>query len=497
MPISALPSPYGIGSLGREAGEFADFLAMAKQSWWQILPAGPTSIGDSPYQSQSAYAGNPWFIDLGLLEQDSLLDKGDAESLFWGDDPSKIRYDLLYQNRPKLLHKAASRGLIRDAGEVEAFREREGKWLSDYALFMALKKHFGMKSWQKWPDEDLRMRRPDALAKAKKELAEDVDYYTYIQFLFFRQWEAFRTEVHEKGIRLMGDMALYVAMDSADVWAAPENFLLDERNTPVKVAGVPPDQFTDDGQLWGNPLYDYEHMAEDGFCWMLDRIRGASRLYDAIRIDHFRGLESYWAVPYGEDTAKNGTWVKGPGMALVQKIKDSFPDIRFVAEDLGYPTPEVAALLKASGFPGMKVLEFSFDSRDPGSLPHTFEKNCVCYSGTHDNDTLKGWLEHADPADVHLAQRYLGLNQEEGFVRGILRGGMSSQADLFIAQIQDWLGLGHEARMNTPGTLSGNWQWRIMPGQLTKELAEEIAEMTNIYGRDPAFTPEIQKGEIL
>ena len=484
MPISSLPSPHGIGTLGAEARKFVDFLADAGQSWWQILPVSPTSYGDSPYQSFSAYAGNPYFIDLDLLCEDGLLTHKEVNAVNWGTDPAKVDYSAIYNGRFPLLRLATERGWERDADKVKTFLGENAAWLPDYALFMALKRHFGMKSWTDWPDEDVRLRRPEAVQRYQKELDEDIRLFTYIQYLFFRQWEALRAYAHEKGIGIIGDLPIYVAMDSADVWADPRAFQLDERNVPAEVAGVPPDYFTADGQLWGNPLYDWDAMKADGYSWWVRRIAGASRLYDILRIDHFRGLESYWAVPYGETTAKIGRWVKGPGMDLIGVLTAKFPNIQFIAEDLGYLTPEVRQLLKESGLPGMKVLQFAFDSREAANyLPHTYPHHCVCYAGTHDNSTLMGWKNDADPADIATAREYLGLNEEEGFHWGILRGGQSSVADLFVAQMQDYLGLGAEARMNTPGILGGNWQWRMLPGQITEDLTKRIARMTSLYGR--------------
>ena len=484
MPISSLPSPHGIGTLGAEARKFVDFLADAGQSWWQILPVGPTSYGDSPYQSFSAYAGNPYFVDLDLLCEDGLLTPAEVNSVNWGTDPAKVDYSAIYNSRFPLLHLAMERGWERDADKVAAFSEENASWLPDYALFMAVKRHFGMQSWTEWPDEDIRLRRPEAVARYQEELADDIRLFTYIQYLFFRQWEDLRSYAHEKGIGIIGDLPIYVAMDSADVWADPRAFQLDERNVPAEVAGVPPDYFTDDGQLWGNPLYDWDAMKADGYTWWIRRIAGASRLYDILRIDHFRGLESYWAVPYGETTAKIGRWVKGPGMGLIGVLTERFPNIQFIAEDLGYLTPEVRQLLEDSGLPGMKVLEFAFDSREAANyLPHTYPRHCVCYAGTHDNATLMGWKDEAAPADIAMARQYLGLNDEEGFHWGVLRGGQSSVADLFVAQMQDYLGLGSEARMNTPGILGGNWQWRMLSGQITDALTARIAGMARLYGR--------------
>ncbi len=484
MPVFSLPSPCGIGTLGQAAKDFIDFLSDSGQRWWQMLPLGPTSYGDSPYQSPSTYAGNPYFIDPDMLAEDGLLTREEIDSFSWGDDPLRVDYGLLYENRFRLLRLAFERGRERDSEKLEAFRAENAEWLPDYALFMAVKKHFGMKLWTEWPDEDIRLRRPEAVEKYGSLLKDDVEFYTYLQYLFFSQWQGLREYAKEKGIGLIGDLPIYVALDSADVWAEPECFMLDENNIPKEVSGVPPDYFNEDGQLWGNPLYDYEQMKQTGYGWWIRRIGGAKKLYDVVRIDHFRGFESYWAVPYGEKTARNGRWVKGPGIDLVGVLRDWFKDIQFIAEDLGYPSEEVTKLLADSGFPGMKVLEFAFDGASDNSfLPHMHKAGCVCYIGTHDNDTAAGWKETAPKADVERAALYAGLPGTDGIEDGLLRLGMSSVADLFVAQMQDWLGLGSEARINTPGTLGGNWQWRARPGVFTKELSKRIAAITGLYGR--------------
>lgn len=483
LPISSLPSPYGIGTLGKAAYDFVDFLARAGQSWWQLLPVGPTSYGDSPYQSFSTYAGNPYFVDLDLLIKDGLLTKKEVENVDWGNNLEKVDYGKIYRFRFEILKKAMKRGWKRDEEKVKEF-EVQNPWLADYALFMALKRHFGMKPWTDWEDEDIRLRKNGSLEAYKKKLDDDVRLFTYIQYLFFQQWEQLRAYAAKKGVGIIGDLPIYVAMDSADVWANPGSFQLDEKNMPVEVAGVPPDYFSEDGQLWGNPLYDWEAMKKDGYGWWIRRIDGAARLYDVLRIDHFRGLESYWAVPRRETTAKKGRWMKGPGMELVNVLTSWFPQVQFIAEDLGFLTPQVRRLLADSGLPGMKVLEFAFDSREPSNyLPHTYNENCVCYVGTHDNATITEWRTEAAAEDVRLAFRYLGLNEEEGFHWGVLRGGLSSVASLFVAQMQDYLGLGAEARMNIPGVVGGNWQWRLKQGQITGELTEKIAEAARIYGR--------------
>ncbi len=483
LPVFALPSPYGIGTLGREAYAFARFLKAAGQKYWQLLPLGPTSYGDSPYQSFSSFAGNPYFIDLEALVEDRLLTRDELEAADWGGDPRRVDYGKIYNARFPILRKAFQRGYPRDREKVDAFA-RENQWLPNYALYMAVKNHFGMKSWLDWPDADIRLRRPAAVARYREELKEDVAFFSYLQYIFFRQWEALRTYIHSLGIQLIGDLPIYVAMDSADVWAEPEFFQLGEDGRPTEVSGVPPDYFTADGQLWGNPLYDYDAMQKDGFGWWIRRVAGAGRLFDVIRIDHFRGLESYWAVPYGSPTAKNGHWRKGPGMALVGALTAWFHDLRFIAEDLGFLTPAVHKLLDDSGLPGMKVLEFAFDTREPSNyLPHTYSRNCVCYVGTHDNETVMQWRETADKANVTMARKYLGLSDAEGFHWGMIRGGMSSVADTFVVQMQDCLGLGAEGRMNTPGNPSGNWQWRMLPGEASPALAKKLYQYAKLYGR--------------
>ena len=485
MPISSLPSPYGIGTFGKAAYDFADFLHAAGQGYWQLLPLGPTSYGDSPYQSFSTFAGNPYFIDLDLLIKDKLLTRKEVTSCAWGSEPRYVDYGKIYESRFALLERAKARGWERDREAVAAFESENSRWLPDYALFMALKRHFGMKSWTEWPDEGARLHKTDALERYRAELRGDVELFTYIQFLFFRQWSALKSYINGLGIRIIGDIPIYVAMDSSDVWSEPEKFQLDERNVPVEVSGVPPDYFSADGQLWGNPLYDYEAMQKDGFEWWIRRIGGAAKLYDVIRIDHFRGLESYWAIPYGDKTARGGKWVKGPGHDFVRAMQERFPDLRLIAEDLGFLTDDVIRLQKDSGWPGMKVLEFAFDSREPSDYqPHRYTRNSVCYTGTHDNQTMSQWLQEANPEDVAYAKRYMGLHEEEGYVWGMIRGGMSSVADLFVAQMQDYLELGAEARMNFPGTLTNkNWTWRAQNDMITNTLADRIRELTRMFER--------------
>ena len=483
LHISSLPSPCGIGTLGKAAYEFADFLHDAGQHYWQILPIGPTSYGDSPYQSFSTCAGNPYFIDLELLRDDGLILQEELDSIDWSAHEERVDYGFQFSVRFDLLYRAYERGRDRYAREVEQFRA-ENPWVEEYALYMAVKRSRGMVSWEQWPEE-IRLRRPGAVETYATVLAEDMNFFIFLQFLFFRQWDALRGYVHSKGIEIIGDLPIYVPYDSCDVWANPSLFQLDVQGVPTGVAGCPPDYFAKDGQLWGNPLYDWQKMSADGYRWWKKRICAASRLFDVIRIDHFRGLESYWSVPYGEETARNGKWVKGPDHDFIRALKESFPELRLIAEDLGFLTPEVIRLQKDSGFPGMKVLEFAFDPREPSNyLPHRYERNCICYSGTHDNETLVQWQAAQSDETLAYTMEYLGVSDEKDLTWGILRAGMASVADTFIAQMQDYLGLGAQSRMNEPGTVSQkNWSWRLKKTDLTPDLAQKIRRLTSMYER--------------
>lgn len=483
FPISSLPSPYGIGTFGKAAYEFADFLKAAGQKYWQVLPLGPTSYGDSPYQSFSTNAGNPYFIDLDMLIEDGLLTKDEVKKEKWGTNPRYVDYGQIYISRFKVLEKAKERGYKNDKSQVDIF-VKENPWVENYALFMSIKKHFDMISWQEWPEEDIRLHKKEAVEKYQKQLASDIEFYIYIQYLFFKQWNKLKKYINSLGIEIIGDLPIYVALDSCDVWAEPEFFSLDDENYPVVVAGVPPDYFSADGQLWGNPCYDWDAMKKDSYSWWIRRIEGAAKLYDVLRIDHFRGFDEYWAVPAGDTTAKNGQWRKGPGMDLVGLLSSTFPKTQFIAEDLGQPSPTVVKLLQDSKWPGMKVLEFAFDSGEPNNYqPHTYDKNCICYTGTHDNATIMEWYQTAKKADKDYAKKYLGISRFEKFNWGMIRGGMSSVATLFVAQMQDYLGLGKFNRINVPGTKSGNWQWRLLKNELSPELAAKILDLVNMYDR--------------
>ena len=486
MPISSLPSPYGIGTLGAEAEKFAGFLAAGGQSCWQLLPVGPTSYGDSPYQSFSSFAGNPYLIDLDLLAGDGLLEPAEYQALDWGSDPERVDYGLLYAARYPVLRIACGRLLARNQPGFAAFCEEQASWLEDYALFMALKENNGGLSWLEWPEE-LRLRQPGALARARAELAEEVDFWKAVQYLFFGQWRAFKGHANSLGISIIGDLPIYVALDSADVWANPEQFQLDENGLPTEVAGCPPDGFSADGQLWGNPLFRWEEMKRDGYAWWLRRIAFQFQLYDTLRIDHFRGFDEYFAVPYGDGNAQNGRWRPGPGIHFFQAVNRALGRKDIIAEDLGFLTPSVKKLLKDSGFPGMKVLELAFDSRDPdsGYLPYGYPAHCVVYTGTHDNDTIQGWMASAPKEDVSYAKAYLRLSKQEGYHWGMMRSAWASAADLAVMQFQDLLGLGSGARINTPSTLGGNWQWRTLPGTFDEKLARRLYRETRVYQRLP------------
>ncbi|MCD7754998.1 MAG: 4-alpha-glucanotransferase [Firmicutes bacterium] len=482
MHITSLPGPYGVGTMGAQAYAFVDFLKEAGQRCWQILPLSPTGYGDSPYQSCSAYAGNHYLIDLDLLIAQGLLKPDEVGHIDWGGSQGRVDFGLLYRNRLKVLSLAYGR--FQGGAAFDRFCQENGSWLPDFALFMALKEKFQGKPWYSWED-GLKFRQPKALDAARREMKEQIRFYCFVQYLFFTQWEALRRYAHENGIRIIGDVPIYVPYDSADVWSEPGWFQLDEDMTPTAVAGCPPDAFTADGQLWGNPLYRWDALKQDGYRWWLRRLAAAGRLYDVVRMDHFRGFQAYWSVPFGDPTARGGKWIAGPGMDFLNTVKQALPELNLIAEDLGYLTPEVLRMRDDSGFPGMKVLEFAFDSREPSDyLPHTYPRNSVCYTGTHDNMTMRQWFETADADAVAYASEYMALTEQEGLVWGVVRTAEASVSELCVIQMQDLLDLGAEARMNFPGTLtSDNWTWRAEADFTGHGLAQKLKHLTELYGR--------------
>ena len=486
MPISSLPAPYGIGTFGKSAYEFADSLKRARQSYWQVLPLGPTSYGDSPYQSFSAFAGNPYFIDLDALLEEELLTKEEIDACYWLDSEEEVKYDAVYYYRFPLLKKAYERSRHGETEEYRAFCAKNSHWLDDYALYMALKGHFGNKEWMKW-EEPIRLRKPEAVKRYEELLREEIGYWKFLQFKFYEQWDQLKNYVNGLGISIIGDIPIYVALDSADVWTHPELFQLDpDTLTPLRVAGVPPDAFSDDGQLWGNPLYDWDKIEETGFAWWKDRMRASARLYDVVRIDHFIGVVQYYSIPYGAEDGKTGEWKQGPGKKLTDAINEAAGDAKIIAEDLGIFCPAVKELLRETGYPGMKIIEFAFSGdRFNEHLPHCYEPNSVVYGGTHDNETLVGYFkpEARQWWELQYIADYLGAAHHEEVPDKVFRAAYGSVASVVVFQMQDVLGLGNEARMNTPGTVGGNWKWRMKPGAFGERETGYLAFLVDTFGR--------------
>ncbi len=483
LPVSSIPSEYGIGTFSKQAYAFIDSLAQAGQTYWQILPLGPTGYGDSPYQSFSTFAGNPYYIDLEELIKEGYLTKEDCDQYDFGDNAEYVDYEKVYLSRFKVLRKAFENSNIEKNDEFQEFISKNSYWLDDYALYMAVKNSFDGVSWISW-DEDIKLRKESALATYREKFAEEIAFYQFQQFLFVKQWTALKAYANEKKIQIIGDIPIYVAFDSADTWANPELFQLDDTCTPIAVAGCPPDAFSATGQLWGNPLYRWDYHKKTEYAWWMKRIAYCYELYDVVRIDHFRGFDEYYSIPYGDPTAEFGHWEQGPGYDIFKVMKEKLGKKAVIAEDLGFLTDSVLQLVKKTGYPGMKILQFAFDSREESDyLPHNYTANSVVYTGTHDNDTVLGWYEALNKRDKAFAKRYLNIRSNKDVQWEFIRAAMSSVSDTCIIPMQDYLGLGAEARTNVPSTLGTNWKWRMLPGAFDEELAERIRKMTKLYGR--------------
>ncbi len=523
MAISSLPSPYGIGTLGKEAYEFIDFVRDTNHKYWQVLPVGPTTYGDSPYHPYSAFAGNPYFVDLDTLIEDGLLLKSEVIAVDWGDgfvpvnvseeealsnrypvnydgylgDDRYVSYEKMYRERFTILRKAYERFKEQclkakstlDKGlpvykKFENFINDNKDWLKDYALFMSLKEHFDQKSWGEW-DEDIKFRRPQAMEKYEKELEDDIGYWCFIQYEFYKQWDSLKKYANSQGIEIIGDIPIYMGYDSVDVWAGQKEFQLDENLTPVKVAGVPPDAFSDKGQKWGNPLYDWDKMEADGFLWWRKRMKNSARLYDVIRIDHFLGIIKYYTIPYDMPDARQGSYEQGPGQKLLDAVNESIGNKKIIAEDLGVNIPEVEEVLEYNNYPGMKVLEFAFggDRKNP-HLPYNYTHNCVCYGGTHDNETLLGYFNERNDGELGYAYDYLDTRDKCRMVDMVFRAAYSSIAVLTIFSVQDILKLDNSARMNFPSSLGNNWKWRMKKNQLNWEHLNAMRYLASVFDRE-------------
>ena len=523
MPVSSLPSPYGIGTFGKEAYDFVTFVKECNHKYWQVLPLGPTTYGDSPYQSFSAFAGNPYYVDLDMLIEDGLLKKSEVLSRDWGDgtvpvnvsegdalsgkyeiitdinigDERYVSYEKIYNSRFDVLRTAYGRfkEICAESKKTLAkglplykqfdnFVRDNAVWLQDYALFMALKVHFNNVSWAEW-DDDIRFRKPEAVARYREELADDLGYWEFIQFEFFKQWKALKKYANDNGIEIIADIPIYMGYDTADVWADQEEFQLDENLMPVKVAGVPPDAFSDLGQKWGNPLYDYDKMEKNGFNWWRKRMKASAELYDVIRIDHFIGIIKYYTIPADMPDARHGEYKKGPGQKLLDVINESIGDKKIIAEDLGVEIPEVAKLLENNGYPGMKVLEFAFGGdRKNTHLPYNHTQNIVCYGGTHDNETLLGYFEERSDQELAYAYDYLDTTDKKKMVDQVFRAAYSSVAVLTVFAVQDILKLGNQARMNLPSSLGNNWKWRMKKGQLGEQQVKDMRYLASVFDRE-------------
>lgn len=485
LPIFSIPSKYGIGSFSKEAYEFVDSLEKSGQTYWQILPLGQTGYWASPYQSYSTFAGNPYFIDLEQLIKDGLLTKDECDSYDFGSDENKVDYDKINIAKEKLLRKAYEKSDIKNNSQFNEFCKENDYWLDDFALYFAVKQYFDGKSWIEW-DEDIRDRKKDAMIHYKDMLDKEIFYYKFVQYEFCVQWFKLKKYANNKNIKIFGDIPIYVAFDSADCWSDTKLFQFDENNNPKSVAGCPPDAFSKTGQMWGNPLYDWDYHKSTGYGWWIRRFDYCFKLFDIVRVDHFRGFDEYYSIPYGQETAVNGEWKKGPGIEFFNMLTGWFGKMNIIAEDLGILTDSVRQLLKDTGYPGMKILEFAFDNSECSSyLPQFYDSNCVVYTGTHDNNTLIGWYDEMSDEEKNFTERYLnnkGHNKKE-VTRDFIRLALSSVADMAIIPMQDYLALGEEARINEPSTVGKNWKWRMSKDAFSNELQSEIKTLTRLFSR--------------
>ena len=485
MHITSLPGQFGIGTFGKSAYEFIDFLEETKQTYWQILPLTTTSYGDSPYQSFSAVAGNLNLIDFSLLKEDGLLEESDYANVNFGENPEKVDYALLFEERRPILEKAVANTSKNSEvlAEIEKFEAENSSWLADYAEYMAIKESFGYKSFIHW-DEDIKKGEETAREKYRTELQDSIRYYTVTQYFFFKQWLALKEYANEKGIKIIGDMPIYVSADSVEMWTMPELFKVDANNEPLYVAGCPADDFSPTGQLWGNPIYDWEKHKEQGFSWWIYRVQESFKIYDVLRIDHFKGFSDFWQIDKDAENAVNGTWEAGPGIELFQKIKEQLGDLPIVAENLGFIDAKAEKLLDDSGYPGMKILQFAFPGEDNLDRPHHYTQNSVAYTGTHDNDVVNGWYEKLSESEKELVSEYLNRRDDETITEAMIRGIYSSVSDYAIVTMQDLLDKDATSRMNVPSTVGGNWEWRMLAEDLTEERKEFLKNITVRYSRE-------------
>ena len=485
MHITSLPGQFGIGTFGKSAYEFVDFLEETKQTYWQILPLTTTSYGDSPYQSFSAVAGNLNLIDFSLLKEDGLLEESDYVKVNFGENSEKVDYALLFEARRPILEKAVANTSKNSEvlAEIEKFEAENSSWLADYAEYMAIKESFGYKSFIHW-DEDIKKGEETAREKYRTELQDSIRYYTVTQYFFFKQWLALKEYANEKGIKIIGDMPIYVSADSVEMWTMPELFKVDANNEPLYVAGCPADDFSPTGQLWGNPIYDWAKHKEQGFSWWIYRVQESFKIYDVLRIDHFKGFSDFWQIDKDAENAVNGTWEAGPGIELFQKIKEQLGDLPIIAENLGFIDEKAEKLLDDSGYPGMKILQFAFPGEDNLDRPHHYTQNSVAYTGTHDNDVVNGWYEKLSESEKELVSEYLNRRDDEAITEAMIRGIYSSVSDYAIVTMQDLLDKDATSRMNVPSTVGGNWEWRMLAEDLTDERKEFLENITVRYSRE-------------